>query len=251
MISNRVYLITLALATLLATGSSRADDLDLTGWSVGLGGTVITSPYASADDMIVPIPYISYQGDRFAVSPIGASFAFLQQSGVSVSAILAPRFQAVDRNKTPALKGMADRNPTAEAGLRVDLSPGFGMVWLEALTDIASVHRGQQLSVGYGARLGSERFNVTPRAALVWQSGRLGDYYYGVRKSEARQGRAAYSIDDAVTWSLGVDVQYALARRLSAVSFITYDVLPKQITSSPIVDADGVGQAVVGLIYKF
>ncbi len=220
-------------------------------WSVGLGGAVITSPYASADDIVAPIPYFAYQGDRLALSPFGASFAFFDRPGLSFALVAAPRFQAVDRDEAPALAGMADRDPTAELGGRMDMAAWFGVLRVEALSDVLDVHGGQQVSIGYGVDISTGDLTISPRIGAAWQSAELVDYYYGVRRNEARSNRAAYSADDAVVMSLGLDLDYALTQRLSAVAFLAYDAFPEEITKSPIVEDDNAAKFTLGLTYSF
>jgi outer membrane protein len=123
---------------------------------------------------------------------------------------------------------------------------------MTAVTDVADNSDGSQIrgEIFYKYRTGDWMFR--PSAGFVWQSEDYNDYYYGVKSSEARSGRPAYSADDDINYRLGAVAIYQ--QKTSPWMFIgglRYDILGDEIDDSPIVEDDNELTAVLGVAYTF
>ena len=245
--------VVVCLATLVgAVGlGAEARAQDEARWAVGAGAAVFSSPFKGADDIVVPVPYFGYEGDRLSIGPFNGSYRTASTSGVTVSAITMLRFQLTDPEDSPFLEGMSKRRATVEGGMAADLKAGPGAFRLEAQADLLGKHGGGQVSLGYGVGFPIGRLEVMSRAAVSWQSAELVDYYYGVRASEATAARPAYKAGDALVPSIGVDFSYPITRRTSLVAFTYAEFLPEAVTNSPIVSDKVAGQIIIGAIHRF
>jgi outer membrane protein len=174
---KKVVVVGLASLTVTVGLAAQARAQDDTRWAVGAGAAVFSSPFKGADDIVVPVPYFSYEGERLSVTPFNGAYRIAGLDGVTVSAITMLRFQLTDPEDSPFLEGMKTRRATVEGGLAADVEAGPGLLRLEAQTDLLGKHGGGQVSLGYGLGFPGGRLVVTSRAALSGQSAELVDYY--------------------------------------------------------------------------
>ncbi|WP_325090067.1 MipA/OmpV family protein, partial [Burkholderia contaminans] len=95
------------------------------------------------------------------------------------------------------------------------------------------------------------QFSITPHVGAEWLSNKYVDYYYGVRPSEARAGRAAYSAGSTVNVSAGTRIDYRPTKQQTIFLDVGVSRLGDAITDSPIVGRRFVPEARVGYMYRF
>ena len=235
---------------------------------VGGGLGAITQPYVGADDVrYVPEPLIIYQNERFEFIGRTVGFELWSNDQVDVAAIGEWRFFGHDAgDDSPVLDGMAQRDGTAEAGIRARFGKDRLRGALAAKADILSRHGGYELEARASYELSTWLpLSVRPNAGVRYQSDSLTDYYFGVDPEEARSqvcaavvgdgcvafDRPAYETGAAVTPFLGVTARQSLSRKVAVVGGFDHIVFDDAVKDSPIVDADGQTFAFVGLIYIF
>ena len=61
-------------------------------WGLGLGAVVSDSPYAGEGMRVVPVPLISYEGEKFFFQGIRAGWQFVRNDAFELAAIAQFRF---------------------------------------------------------------------------------------------------------------------------------------------------------------
>ena len=77
------------------------------------------------------------------------------------------------------------------------------------------------------------------------------DYYYGVKSSEARVGRRAYSPDGNINYCGGVDFGVGLSQDWRLMGQFSLEVLGREINASPIVEDEVIFWSVLGVARQF
>ena len=234
---------------------------------VGGGLGAITQPYVGADSVrYVPEPLIIYQNERFEFIGRTLGFQLWSNDVVDLTAIGEWRFFGHDAgDDSPFLQGMAQRDGTAEAGLRAEFERGRAQGSLAAKADILSRHGGYELEARASYELSTWLpLSVRPNGGVRFQSNSLTDYYFGVDPEEAliqnaatiQPGqdlilRPAYEVDDAVTPFVGVTARQSVSPKVAVVGGFDLNFLSDTVRDSPIVDEDTQLFAFIGMIYVF
>ena len=218
--------------------------------TLGLAAVSSPSPYAGVDERpVTVVPFANFEAGRFYLRGLEAGYRLAEGEAFSAAAILQPRFQSYSPGDSPALDGMEARRRTAEGGLRAGVRLGRWKVGLRGVSDLLGRHDGQTVTFDAGVRLGGPRLGVTPSAGLQWQSANFVDYYYGVRASEARPDRPAYTGQAAFNPFLGASVRWRLGGRWGVFALARHAWLDSAITDSPIVDRGTDNSGVLALTY--
>jgi MipA family protein len=223
-------------------------------FTAGLGILYKDKPYRDydSDEKTSLVPVILYEGESFFVRGGSLGWKFVDSNGMEFAAVGEYLADGYESSDSDYLRGMDDRDPSFGVGAHVIWNPdalGFKMT---AVTDVADNSDGSQIrgEIFYKYRTGDWMFR--PSAGFVWQSEDYNDYYYGVKSSEARSGRPAYSADDDINYRLGAVAIYQ--QKTSPWMFIgglRYDILGDEIDDSPIVEDDNELTAVLGVAYTF
>ena len=225
----------------------------LTGqWMLGAGAWYETSPYKGADDEILPVPLIFYQGDRFFIRYNQLGCKLIEWNNIGVSAIGIYRLDGYEEDDSDFLNGMDDRNSTIDIGLNIEFETGHGELELELLTDALGEHKGQEVKVSWEKNYRiKDRWSIEPSIGLSWQSSKLADYYYGVKTTEATSSRPAYNVGSALNWKMSLKGKYKISDHWMLMSGIEVELLDSDINDSPIVDNDTLFSGMLGIIYRF
>lgn len=243
----------LVLCALMAATAARAAETPRSGrrpdgpprqrhpvWGIGTGLRVRTPVYEGEATRFLPLPFVSYRGDRLQILGPVISYRLWSGGPAAAALVAAPAFDGYDTGDTHAVTGMDDRHPTLHAGasLRMRGLPWRTTLGLAVYLDALDVHDGGEAIVELDTVRRMGRWMLTPAAGLRWQSAELTNYYYGVRSSEARPGRPAYAPGHSWTLQLGMRVIRAWNPRWSSMLNLGVDVLDDAVRDSPIVDAD-------------
>jgi outer membrane protein len=252
----------LLLLFLFCTGAF-AEDANTT-FLLGPSIVVLVKPYAGKHPEVFPYPLSVFVYDRFyfAVDTAGARLLASKRGKPEpgetywyFDAIGRWRSDGYDSDDSDRLDGMHNRHKTIDAGGEFGVSGDWGSITTSLVSDILGVDNGQELRIVYG-RPFTNAFDVnglkiTPSAGLSWQSDNLVDYYYGVRRNEARPGRPVYDPGSAANWLWGVDATYQINKDWTVLMGLTYYWLDSDIRHSPIVSRDYAISIISGAMYKF
>jgi outer membrane protein len=250
------------LALLLFSGAF-AEDVNTT-LLLGPGVVILSKPYAGKHAEVFPYPLSFFVYDRFyvAIDTVGARLMASRrgpaQEGETYwyfDAIGRWRSDGYDSDDSDELDGMHNRHKTFDVGGEFGVSGDWGSVTTSLVSDVLGVDNGQEVRVVYAKPFQNpfdvNNLKISPSVGLAWQSGNLVDYYYGVRRDEARPGRPAYDPGQAVNWLWGIDANYRLNKDWTLLAGFTYYWLDSDIRHSPIVSRNYAISIIAGAMYRF
>jgi MipA family protein len=223
----------------------------------------ISSDANNGDTDLVPL-YL-YEGRRFYARGSWVGVRVAQQPSWGLDLIARYRFDrleavrqaavrqeaAVRREADSFYEGMADREQTVDGGLSLYLRGALGELSLAAVTDLASRHQGAEYDLTYRYPLTFGNWVVSPYASLVHQDSDLVDYYYGVRREEARPDRPFYRAGSGTFWRYGVDTAFRLSRGWRLHGSLGMERLPGAVRDSPLTNEERLFTAFAGTSYFF
>jgi outer membrane protein len=219
--------------------------------TIGPGLVITGKPYAGMDATVYPMPLMLFTCGRFYISGATAGYRLWADENWTFDAVGKWRFDGYDEDDSDELEGMHDRHMTIDLGGEFSVFGDWGALKAGFLTDSLSQHDGQEIRISYAKPFDIEKLRISPSVGFVWQSSNLADYYYGVRADEARAGRPAYNVDDAVNWFAGIHTNYNLDDNWTLLAGITYYWLDSEIHDSPIVSDSYMISITAGAMYKF
>ena len=226
---------------------------------IGVGLNLTSSPqiYQALDDHARAGVHLQYRGERFNITQESLSYRFLNRGNFHIEALAKSESRGFDIEDNKALEGMNDRDDSLDFGLRTGYKTAYGVLTLDATTDISDTHKGHEADLRFGpdfyseSPAGNSSFGLGLVAGVKWQSDEVVDYYYGVKDKEATATRAAYKGKAAATPYIGLDGKANITKKITLTGSVLYMDQPNEITGSPLVD-DGHDVAVnAGLTYWF
>jgi outer membrane protein len=257
-------------ALLLFGASAQAQEKEQPLWEAGVGAAAMTLPdYRGSDEgrtYLLPIPYFSYNGERFRIDRRGVQGDLLRSENIwiDISMNLGPPAKS-DENQ--ARNGMPDLDPTVELGpslrwlwwatpdttktftfylpvrgvIATDFSHAQSIGWVVAphvtYEDLDFAPGGWDFSASVGPLYATEKFH---------------DYYYQVSPQFATATRPAY---DAKGGYSGVRATMAISKRFSDYwigGFIRYDDLHNVVfEDSPLMRKSSSLMAGIGVTWIF
>lgn len=215
-------------------------------WGIGVAAVVSDSPYVGEGTRFIPIPLVSYEGERFYFRGITAGWRLVDTDSFEFALLGKARLDGFDvddldraalaRNGVDAAL-LEDRRKGLDLGVGMEWSGAAGELQLEMLADATDRSGGQEVSLQYGYPVRMGRGMVTPVLGATWWSDDMADYYYGPLRSEVARGVAAYAPGAVTVPHVGVSFFRPLGSTWSLVGSLRYSRLPDAISGSPFVDA--------------
>lgn len=220
-------------------------------WSLGIGVGMERKPYRDFDDKALAIPMIGYE-NRW-VSVAGPSLDLKLPPAGPVSFRLRARYAAegYEAEDSPYLLGMEERKPSFWLGGAAIWRGDVANLTAELLADASGHSKGTRFKLQLDRRFGAGAFGITPRLGVHWVDRKYVDYYYGVRASEARAGRARYEGEATTNVELGLRVDYAVAPKQTVYLDVSATRLGSGIKHSPLVDRSSHTGVRIGYLYRF
>ncbi len=217
--------------------------------AVGIGVMYETSPYKGADDEVMPVPMVMGEYKNFFIEGTEFGYKIIKNDDWELSAILGPRMDGYEASDSTDLAGMKERKNSFDGGAKLEWDAKIFELEVSVLADLANNHQGQEVEF----ELSKEFLGgfLTPYVGVTWLSKDLANYYYGVRSSEARSGRPAYTADSSFNPAAGVRIVYPINEKWAIFSDFEYEILDSNIKDSPIVDQDGLFSSMFGVVYQF
>ena len=239
------------LSAVTTTALAQPPGMEPPRWSLGLAVISSPEPYKGADNDILVVPAITFQGERFYFRGILAGYRLWKRGHFEADAILMPRFGGYEADDSPFLRGMEDRRLGVDLGLNLTWEADRIGLRLAPRVDVSGRSQGQELGVEVYSPIRFGPVRVEPAVGAIWQSADLANYYYGVRPGEARPGRPAYEPGSTVNLTGGVFVFSPVTRKLAFQGFVRVNRLGSEIGDSPIVGRDTAVTGLVSLSYGF
>lgn len=222
------------------------------GFSAGIGVGYANSVFVDDDSTAQALPLIRYDTPQFSLGlPDGARVTLFGDDQLRLSAVLAPRFSALDDADSLALDGI-ERDVTLDGGAQLVYRFGAGtLLRVRALTELTDEHGGQELGAEISQPVPLGRQILLASAGATWLSGDLAQYTYGVLPGEAIAGRPSYDPGSVVIPHISLSTVFPVSERARIIGSVRAEFLPDAVTDSPIVDADVGISSFVGLSFQF
>lgn len=223
-------------------------------WGLGLGAIVNDSPYAGEGTRVMPIPLLSYNGERFYFRVGGAGWRIVENDSFELAAVGKLRFDGFDVKDLgrEELAGngidyrlLEDRDKGFDVGLNMKWTGSAGEIEVELLADATDTSGGQEASIQYGYPFELGRGTLTPNVGVSWQSKDMANYYYGTLAEEVARGVPDYKPGAVTLPSGGLSYFRPIGEKWSLMAFAKYTRLPDEIQDSPLIEPDTSGTASV------
>jgi outer membrane protein len=198
-------------ALVMASPAAFADEesSDETTWGLGVGAISEQDPYAGMDRENTPFPlllienrYISVFGPEIEFKLPSLVISDAQQLNFGIVAEYDG--SGYEQGDASILNGMREREGGFWAGAKVEWESELFEVSAEWLTDVSGDSDGQRFDLGLERTWEfGEHIMLTPHVGASWQDDKNIDYYFGVRDSEVRFDRPAYSGESGVNIEAG------------------------------------------------
>ena len=233
----------------LARPSFAYEDLKL----VGAGVITAVSPYRGVGTRSLAVPILVWDYKNFYAKGVEAGYYFYKTEGLRASVFTVPRFMGYHSSDSDALQGMKDREMSLDAGVKFQAAlPWKGRTLsLKVMNDVLSRNRGSVVELSAAHELKGGIWRLTPSFGVRAQSGRMTDYYYGIKDDEAGVGRPAYKPGAAFNYFADVLFSFGIRKDWIVVTKGSCEFLSNEIRQSPIVKKDILLTGVVGLARKF
>jgi len=227
-------------------------------WGLGIGVGSKQLPYAGMkpDNEVLPLvefenKYVHVLGPALEVKLPSLVISDTQRLNFRMVGRYAI-FGGYEADDSPILAGMSERKDGFWAGAKVEWKNSFvnvGALWIH---DVSGNSKGQRFGLGLDRnfRLGKQVM-IIPRVAAIWQDRKYNDYYFGVRDSEARPGRAAYQADAGVNYEVGLRSMYLIDRHHSVMMDVSATSLSSAVKDSPLVDRSSENRILLAYVYRF
>lgn len=227
-------------------------------WGLGLAVMSGQNAYKGMDRETKALPMLSFEnqyvklgGPNLELKLPGLELGESQRLNFGIVAELfnGNGYKASD---SPALAGMAERKSGLWAGAKVEWENDLADVKLELLSDTSGKSKGQRVVLGLEHKwMLSPNLMLIPQAGVEWVDKKYVDYYYGVRASEARAGRAAYVGKATVNPEIGLTGIYRFDKQQSLMLNVGVKSLGKEIKNSTIVGRSTESRVMLGYKYSF
>ena len=223
-------------------------------WGLGVAAVVNDSPYAGEGTRVIPIPLVSYNGERFYFQGIGAGWRIVDNDSFELSALGKFRmdgFSVDDLGRQELARNgidyrlLEDRDKAFDLGLGMKWTGSAGELEVELLADATDKSGGQEISIQYGYPFEVGKGTLTPTVGATWQSEDMANYYYGTLDEEVARGIVDYKPGAVTVRFVGVQYFRPIGEKWTLISFAKYNSLPDEIQDSPLVEPDTSGSASV------
>lgn len=174
--------------------------------------------------LIKPIPFITGNVGRLSLGGQGISFMALGNHMMNASVFITrkgDRYQGYE---------MIPRKDSAFVGASVK----FFKYGLSFSRDINGRSKGWMTEASYGEFFKlTESLMLRAGLSLEWNDDRYAEYYYSVRKTEARANRPEYHVNNYFTPGISFMPIYKINEDINVTSAISFKLLPKDIADSP------------------
>lgn len=222
--------------------------------SVGAGGAFSSSPYKRHDDSMLPVPLITYEGERFYVRGASAGIHVWKEGQQTVSLGASYSWLHFNPGDTsdPRLRRLDKRYSTVMADLSYTLATQWGVGRVKLSRDILGHSDAFTGDASYRYPFHIGELTLSPGAGVQWASEKQADYYFGVSTGEARKsGLDRYDPNDSFSPYLMLDARYRLSPQWSVMAGGQVLFLSDEIKNSPMVDTDHTTSVMVGMQYSF
>lgn len=196
-------------------------------------------------------PAIIYQGEKFSFINGSLAYKLMAADGISIKVTGQQRQETYELKDSEALDGMDKRKDSFDMGFNIQSNKSWGTLELDVLRDVSSTYDGHEVNASYSYPLIKGRWLLKPAVGVSYLNRQLVGYYYGVKNSEQKVDRLAYSGEAAVNSFFEVSVLYPISKKWTFIAAMENTYLDDAITKSPIVDENHEITAFTAIAYSF
>lgn len=222
--------------------------------SLGIGGSVSSSPYKGYDAQWMPFPLVSYEGERFFVRDLSVGVKLFTHENLEVSLFggYDPTSFDASESSNRRLKRLDDRHSSAVAGLGARVMTPYGDLHAKLSGDLLGHSEGLSGVLGYSNSLEAGLLEFTLDVGTYWASANYNDYYYGVSGKESRKsGLDAYDADAGFSPYLGLTASAFFGGGWTVFCKGEVVALSEEVKDSPMVDDSFTRSLSFGVMYSF
>lgn len=240
------YFSVLLLAATTSTNINAEDR-----WGLGLGAIISDQGYVDVGNETSAVPIIYYQSDKFQLLGPSLSYNFTEYNDFTFSFIGQYRFDGYEEDDGDIFSGMEERSGSFDLGFTVDYKTNLGDLSFEFITDATNEHKGNELSLSYSKSYNFKSYSLKPYVKFTRQSEDLVDYYYGVRTNETTATRAFHLGETTTNVKFGLQTNWRVGKHHNFIGYASYTAYGSEIKESPLVDASGSTNLMLGYMYAF
>lgn len=220
-------------------------------WGLGLVVMPETKAYRDFDNKTRVMPFVTFENRWVRLLGPGLEVKLGRSGPLSYGLTVGYADDGYKASDSPFLTGMDKRKGSAWVGGRLGLQTDWASLSANWTADASSNSKGQKLRLGAERRFALGEFGLTPRVTATWLDSKFVDYYYGVKASEVRADRAAYTAGSTVNTEFGLRVDYRLAPQQLLFADVGVTSLGSAIKRSPLVDRSTLPEVRLGYLYRF
>lgn len=221
---------------------------------LGIGVAGMSSEYKKTDADILPIPVVTYEGERFFLRGFTGGMHIFKNSmhELSLNVSYLPQHYKARNSDDWAMRRLKNRHSTMLAGAGYSLKTEWGTGSIAFSGDVLDNSNGFLADASYSYPLAIGPVTLTPSGGVLWTSSQHNDYYYGVSGGESRKsGLKKYKADSGFSPYVGLGARYSFAEDWSVFLNGKAVFLSKEITDSPMVDDHVKYMFSTGVSYAF
>lgn len=222
--------------------------------SLGIAGSVSTSPYKGYDTQWMPVPLISYESEYFYIRNVTAGVKLFTRDYIEVSVFAGydPTSFDPDDSSDRKVRRLKSRWSSAVVGADMRVMTPYGDVYANLAGDVLGHSGGFTGSFGYSNSIEPGPLELTLDVGTYWASSDYNDYYYGVSRKEAnKSGLDAYDAGAGFSPYLGLTVSATFAESWTVFCKGEITSLSSTVKDSPMVDESFTQNMTFGVAYSF
>ncbi|RDL43535.1 hypothetical protein DN730_14470 [Marinomonas piezotolerans] len=238
------YVLSFAAALSMAAEASELN--------VDLGVTALGQQHhiVGEDDKTELHPYLNLQYGMFVAGPDGVGITTSVGQRDQFSALVSVRESVLD-GVNSKLDKVNERKDAAEFALYwTHMSQNIDVTAAVAV-DASDTHNGYEAKLIFSKLLETNAGSFVPALAILHQSDKLVDYYYGVTPLESGTGYAAYTGEASTNANLSLTHIYPITQHWHLTTLVAYEHLGEGIQDSSIVERSGYWSGAMTMLYRF
>lgn len=221
-------------------------------WSLGVAVLTTVSPYVESKPHYLPLPIITYQGDKLDVLATQVHYSLWRNEKWDISLGAKLNFDGYNSDYSYIFEGMSDRKLTIEGGLKLQYH--WNKNWTlqsDGYYDMLNVSNGFNGSLFVARSFGNDKWKITPSLGVHWEDENYVDYYYGVKNSEVNSDRFEYHPGFSINPFLECTYIHFWGDSWATYIRATGNYLDKEIQNSPLVDKAVSFAFLMAFVYRF
>ncbi|WP_165888173.1 MipA/OmpV family protein [Mannheimia granulomatis] len=226
-------------------------------FSVGVSGSIGTTPYIGYKNKQDALPILQYQNDHFYIQGLGAGIKFWQSQDQNQELLLgasySPHSFKASKSSDERMKRLNNRKATVMADVVYNIHSLYGSLENALSWDILGRSKGILATTQYGIYWDiAPKLTIKTAVGLAYANAKYNRYYYGVSEIESqRSGFRTYKPKSSIQPYIELTANYDFTKNLSVFASIRSDKLAKTIRNSPITNDKYQSEASLGLLYSF